>query len=67
MSLLLAAMLASPQVLPFIDRAELRSLARREAVRGPGFGQAETLRARAIRGDWGRRSVQVAAVTWAGR
>lgn len=61
MSIVLAAMLASPQVLPFIDRVELRTLSRLEAVQSPRSGQAETPRVRSTRGDQARRSVQVAA------
>lgn len=61
MSFILTALLASPQVLPFIDRVELRTLARLEAVQDPRSGRAETPRPRDARGDQARRSVQVAA------
>lgn len=61
MSLLLAAMLASPQVLPFIDRAELRTLARSEAMQPVRPGRDQTPSPRAMRGDQRGRPVQVAA------
>lgn len=61
MSLLLAALLASPQVLPFIDRAELRTLARFEAMQSVRPGHIGAPPARVTRGDQARRSVQLAA------
>lgn len=67
MSLVLAAMLVSPQVLPFIDRAELRTLARVEAMQSFRPGHAGTPPARVTRGGQVRRPVRLAAAGSDGR